>query len=103
MMYLGVAIYFMSPLWPYIVNTEISLDSGPSTLVDLVDYSRPRTDGGPETVKSHVVWNATGLANTQHHLRISVGVNQPYAVVDGLMYGYFLRVSRGTLLIVFRI
>ena len=76
----------MSPLWPYIVNTAISLDHGPSTLVDLVDHSRPMTDGGPETVQSQVVWQATGLNNTQHNLLIFVGAGQPYAIVDGLMY-----------------
>ena len=75
----------MSPLWPYLVNTAISLDHGPSTLVDLVDHSRPPTDGGPETVQSQVVWKATGLNNTQHNLLISVGAGQPYAIVDGLM------------------
>ena len=82
----GIAIYFLSPLWPYTVNTAISLDSGPSILVNLVDTSRPSTDGGPETVQSSVVWNATGLANIQHNLLISVGAGQPYAIVDGLMY-----------------
>ena len=82
----GIAIYFLSPRWPYTVNTAISLDSGPSTLVNLVDTSRPSTDGGPETVQSHVVWNVTGLANTQHNLLISVGAGQPFAIVDGLMY-----------------
>ena len=76
----------MSPRWPYLVNTAISLDHGRPTLVDLVDHSRPRTHGGPQTVQSHVVWKATGLKNTRHSLLISVGAGQPYAIVDGLMY-----------------
>ena len=63
----------------------MSLDSGPITLIDLVDHSRPDVGQGNETVQSHVVWNATGLANTQHSLLISVGSGQPYAIVDGLM------------------
>ncbi|KAF8806043.1 hypothetical protein BYT27DRAFT_7339295 [Phlegmacium glaucopus] len=82
----GIAIYFLSPLWPYTVNTAISLDSGPITLVDLVDHSRPDAGGGPETIPYDVVWSATGLVNTQHNLRISVGAGQLYAVVDGLIY-----------------
>lgn len=82
----GIAIYFLSPLWPYTVNTAISLDSGPITLVDLVDHSRPNVGQGSETVQSKVVWNATGLNNTQHNLLISVGAGQPYAIVDGLIY-----------------
>ncbi|KDR84488.1 hypothetical protein GALMADRAFT_133773 [Galerina marginata CBS 339.88] len=82
----GTAIYFFSPLWPYTVNTAISLDGGPSTLVDLVDHSHNDTGQGPETVQSRVVWNATDLNFTQHVLNISVGVGQPFAVVDGLIY-----------------
>ncbi|KAF8888149.1 hypothetical protein CPB84DRAFT_1473740 [Gymnopilus junonius] len=82
----GTAIYFFSPLWPYLVNTAISLDEGPITLVDLVDHSRNDTVTGPETVQSHVVWNATGLNYTRHLLNISVGAGQPFAVVDGLIY-----------------
>ena len=84
--YPGIAIYFVAPLWPYLVNTAVSLDSGPITLIDLVDRSSPNTGQGPETVQYQVVWHATGLANTQHNLLISVGAGQPYAVVDGLMY-----------------
>ena len=29
--YPGIAIYFLAPLWPYLVNTAVSLDSGPIT------------------------------------------------------------------------
>ena len=85
----GVAIYFLSPLWPYLVNTAVSLDSGPIFLLDLVDHSSPTSAvQGPETVDSHVVWNATELANGPHRLVISVGAGQPFAIVDGLMYGH---------------
>lgn len=89
----GIAIYFLSPLWPYTVNTAVSLDYGPITLIDLVDHSRPNTGQGPETVQYQVVWNATGLANTQHNLLISVGAGQPYAIVNGLMYVLFFLFS----------
>lgn len=93
--YPGIAIYFLAPLWPYLANTAVSLDSGPITLIDLVDHtaSSPSTGQGPETVQYQVVWNATGLANIHHNLLISVGAGQPFAVVDGLMYAlyfYFL-------------
>ncbi|KAF9463646.1 hypothetical protein BDZ94DRAFT_1258190 [Collybia nuda] len=82
----GVAIYFMSPKWPYLVNTAISLDSGTPVVVDLVDHSRPNTGEGPETVQSEVVWGASGLSNTQHKLVVSVGAGQPFAIVDTLIY-----------------
>lgn len=81
----GVAIYFLSPKWPYLVNTAVSLDNGPVTLVDLVDHSRPDAVLGPETAQSDVVWSATGLNNTNHTLIMSVGAGQPYAIVDALM------------------
>ncbi|GLB34397.1 hypothetical protein LshimejAT787_0112810 [Lyophyllum shimeji] len=82
----GVAVYFMSPLWPYTVNTAVSLDGGSPILLDLVDPSRPNVGQGPETVQSQVIWGAAGLPNTQHTLIISVGAGQPYAVVDALIY-----------------
>ena len=71
------------------MNVAITLDSGPITLVDLVDPSQPDRGGGPETVKSDVVWSSTRLDNTQHTLVVSVGKAEPYAVVDGLMSGLF--------------
>ncbi|KAG6868231.1 hypothetical protein C0993_005931 [Termitomyces sp. T159_Od127] len=82
----GVAVYFVSPLWPYHVTTAVSLDSGPVSLLDLVDQSRRETDGGPETVQSRVVWSSGELANTQHTLVISVGKGEPYAIVDAIVY-----------------
>jgi hypothetical protein len=81
----GVAIYFMSPLWPYLVNTAVSLDSAPLVLIDLVDHSKPNVGVGPETVQSQVVWGEAALANKLHTLVISVGAGQPYAIVDALM------------------
>ncbi|TFK33252.1 hypothetical protein BDQ12DRAFT_691300 [Crucibulum laeve] len=82
----GVAIYFLSPLWPYLVNTAVSLDNGPIALVDLVDHSRPQDPNqGPETVQSTAVWGASGLANTQHTLVVSVGAGQPFGIVDAFM------------------
>ncbi|KAF8179237.1 hypothetical protein BJ912DRAFT_1023912 [Pholiota molesta] len=82
----GIATYFLSPKWPYTVNTQLSLDGAPPVLVDLVDHSRPNTIEGPETVQSAVVWSATGLNNTQHTLVVSVGAGQPFGIVDGIIY-----------------
>ena len=82
----GVAVYFMSPLWPYSVTTSLSLDSDTPTLLDLRDYSQAFDQDAPETAASAVVWGATGLANTQHQLIISVGAGQATAIVDGIMY-----------------
>lgn len=81
----GTAIYFLSPLWPYNVNTAISLDSSPVSLIDLVDHGKPDRNQGSESVPSGVVWSASRLSNTQHILRISVGAGQSFAIVDALV------------------
>ncbi|KAG6837293.1 hypothetical protein H0H93_011895 [Arthromyces matolae] len=81
----GVAVYYMAPLWPYTVNTAVSLDHGPAILLDLVDHSRANTGQGSETVQSQVIWGSEELSNTPHTLVISVGTGQPYAVVDAFI------------------
>ena len=75
----------MSPLWPYLVNTAITLDDGSPVLLDLVDHNHVDMGAGSATVKSQVVAKATGLEYTEDIIRISVGANQPYAIVDSLM------------------
>ncbi|EKM79748.1 hypothetical protein AGABI1DRAFT_113055 [Agaricus bisporus var. burnettii JB137-S8] len=82
----GVAVYFMSPLWPYAVSTALTLDSRPTITVDLTDHNTPDTGGGIETVSSSVVWSAENLQNTNHTLRISVGRGELFAIVDGIIY-----------------
>ena len=79
-------MYFLSPLWSYTVTTQLSLDGGPAVVVDLRDYSRPETSGGPETVAYSAVWGMTGLTNTQHQLVASMAPGGAYVVVDGFMY-----------------
>jgi len=82
----GDAIYYSSGMWPFTVNTLISLDGGSATLVDLTDHSSELIDGA-ETVASSVVWSQTGLDDTiKHTLVISVSPGQEYAVVDSLTY-----------------
>ncbi|KAF9476791.1 hypothetical protein BDN70DRAFT_923057 [Pholiota conissans] len=82
----GIAIYFLSPKWPYTVNTQLSLDGAAPVLVDLIDHTRPDVLEGPETVQSAVVWSATGLNDTVHTLVVSVGSGQPFGIVDGIIY-----------------
>ncbi|KAF9477854.1 hypothetical protein BDN70DRAFT_809947 [Pholiota conissans] len=88
----GTAIYYLSPLWPYRLNTLITLDDQPPVLVSLRDHNQPVVENGPETTASQVVWSATGLDNVEHTLVISVGNGEDVAVVDGLLYviRYFL-------------
>ncbi|XP_006456943.1 hypothetical protein AGABI2DRAFT_181357 [Agaricus bisporus var. bisporus H97] len=82
----GVAIYFSSPLWPYNVTTQVQLDSGPPMILDLRDVNSPEaTSGGPETVKSQIIWGMEGLSDQTHQLKISVAPGDQLAVIDGLI------------------
>lgn len=87
----GVAIYYMSPLWPYAVDSAISVDTGPQEIVDLMDHSRPVQNGGEETVQSQVVWGRSGLTNGTHTVVVSLHSN--YIVVDAFMYVCLFSVS----------
>lgn len=81
----GVAVYFLSPLWPYDVTTRIQLDSGPPFLLNLRDINAQQVEAGWETVASHIVWSCEGLENGPHVLSVTtVGTNIP-AIVDGFM------------------
>jgi hypothetical protein len=82
----GVAIYYWSPLWPYAVDTLLTLDSEPPVVVTMTDPSESLPIGsvGPSVI-SQVLWGQTGLSNTQHTLVISLAPGARYIVVDALM------------------
>jgi len=80
----GVAIYYMSPKWPFQISVAISLDGGNSTTVDLRDYSKPLApNNSTETVQSQSVWSSTTLTNETHSVVVSRGNGSTYVVVDG--------------------
>lgn len=81
----GVAVYYLAPLWPYKVDTEVTLDNGPSTTIDLTDTSAKSVGNGSETVMWSVRWSRTGLSNTSHTLRMSMAPSGQYIVVDAIM------------------
>ncbi|KAK0210059.1 hypothetical protein DFS33DRAFT_1378050 [Desarmillaria ectypa] len=82
----GIAVYYLAPLWPYKVDTGVTLDDGPSTTVDLTDASATSVGNGSETVMWNVRWSQTGLTNTPHTLRISMASGGQYIVVDAIRY-----------------
>jgi len=68
-MNLGVAVYYMMPLfWGYTggVSTLLTLDSGFPQLVNL-------TRVGSEPVTSAIRWSASRLTNGPHTVRVSLG------------------------------
>jgi hypothetical protein len=80
----GIAIYYLAPLWPYTVNTLITLDSNQSFLVNLTG-SLNGTIGDPEDEPATVLWSLTGLTNTQHTVVASMWDEGIYVVMDALM------------------
>lgn len=82
----GVAVYYMSPLWPFPIGVVIDLDSEGGFPVDLQDSSRPpASSDNSETVRSNVVWGATGLENGTHQVTVSMGQDSQFVVVDAFM------------------
>jgi len=87
LLFSGVAIYYMSPEWPYTVNTLLTLDSDPPVVVDMTSSNTlPIGSVGPNVV-SQVLWGRTGLSNTEHTLVASLVTGGRYIVVDAFMYG----------------
>ncbi|KAG8828932.1 hypothetical protein FRC17_007314 [Serendipita sp. 399] len=85
----GVAVYYLASLWPYKVDSYISLDGGPRQLVDMTAPSgTTRPSGvniGDEVANYDVRWKAENLANTTHTLTITQGPST-FAVSDGFRY-----------------
>jgi len=87
--FVGVAVYYMSPLWPFQISVTIRLDSGSDEQVNLMDPSfinSPVSTDSAETVLSQSVWDASGLTNTTHQVFVYMGTNSKFVVVDGFNY-----------------
>ncbi|KAJ6608520.1 hypothetical protein B0H10DRAFT_1815692 [Mycena sp. CBHHK59/15] len=83
----GVAVYYLSPRWPYAVSTRLSLDGNTPVLVNLTDpNASPTPAGGSESAPYSVLWSATGLTNMSHTVVATYG---NYIIVDGFMCVYF--------------
>ncbi|KZV84256.1 hypothetical protein EXIGLDRAFT_842356 [Exidia glandulosa HHB12029] len=84
----GIAVYYWAPLWPYIVNTTVTLDNGTSHFLDLTDYDSLGKDGTGqvETVLSQVRWSQTGLEDKEHTLVATMAPGAIYLVVDAITY-----------------
>ncbi|KAJ7059542.1 hypothetical protein C8F01DRAFT_989234, partial [Mycena amicta] len=80
----GVAVYFLSPRWPYAVTTQLTLDDDNTVVLDLTDHNASSTPpGGSESVPSSIVWSATGLTNGLHTVVVRMASGGQFAVVDG--------------------
>lgn len=79
-------MYFWAPLWPYLVNTTVTVDNGTSHFIDLTDYASVGKDGTGqvETVLSQVRWSQTGLEDANHTLVATMVPGATYLVVDAI-------------------
>ena len=68
---LGVAVYFLSPLWPYQIGMLASLDALSADFINVTDPNATTVFNGDSTVSSHPVWSSTGLDNKPHVLVLS--------------------------------
>ncbi|KAK0199895.1 hypothetical protein DFS33DRAFT_1457080 [Desarmillaria ectypa] len=83
----GIAVYFLSPLWPYPVSVMITVDGGVETILNLTDPVASSTDsGGSESSQSDVRWCMTGLSHSLHKAVVSMPPSGNWVVVDGFIY-----------------
>ncbi|KAF5363282.1 hypothetical protein D9756_000050 [Leucocoprinus leucothites] len=81
----GVAVYFMAPLWPYAVGSQVQLDNQPPVALNLAEPN-PTVSTDQETVRSAVVWSSGPITNGVHTLTVTKNPNLPYIVVDAIIY-----------------
>ena len=74
----------MAPLWPFTINTVVTLNGGPPQLIQMTDPLNIEPDGSNPTVNTSVLWGQTGLADVQHTLVMSMTPNGTYVIVDAL-------------------
>ncbi|KAK6972009.1 hypothetical protein R3P38DRAFT_2669221 [Favolaschia claudopus] len=81
----GVAVYYVTPLWPYPVSTEITLDNEIRETVNLTDPNASPTSGGSESSLAAITWWKNGLDNNEHRLLLTMPVGGNSIVVDAFM------------------
>ncbi|KAF6748902.1 hypothetical protein DFP72DRAFT_1073737 [Ephemerocybe angulata] len=83
----GVAVYFQAPLFPFPIQSNVSLDGKRGTVLDLQDHDSPERKNASATVASGViergVW--TNLENVKHTVRVTVPIGNTAAVVDAFI------------------
>ncbi|KAL0575050.1 hypothetical protein V5O48_006923 [Marasmius crinis-equi] len=82
----GSAVYFVSPLWPYAVRVQLSIDSGPPAVVDLQAVDREEGNAGLDWRTPRVLWGTGGLENGKHTVRIERASEAQYVVLGELIY-----------------
>lgn len=82
----GVAIFLLSPHWPYDVAIQAQLDSQPPYIIQLMEPEPlAKLDGSQEPGRSRIAWSWEGLDNRVHQLRIGAVPFSKLTVVDGFI------------------
>ncbi|KAK0442025.1 uncharacterized protein EV420DRAFT_1768919 [Desarmillaria tabescens] len=81
-----IVVYFLSPRWPYLVNSTLTLDGEDTMFVNLTDPEAAPTNGGPESERNAVHWSRTGLDNKTHEVVVSMTAAGQWVVLDGFIY-----------------
>lgn len=71
--------------WPYKVFLQVQVDSLSPVQVDLQDYSRAPTNGGPETVSATDLWGLSGLEMKPHTLSVSFPSTSEAIAIDAFV------------------
>jgi len=84
----GVAVYFLSPLWPYHLAMTARVDDSIVQIINVTDPNTPTNFLGAATAPFSVVWALTGLVNGPHTLALSSAssMNGTHNInIDGFM------------------
>jgi hypothetical protein len=79
----GVGVYYMSSLFNHSVTTQIAIDGGPATVLNLTS---PTGGGEIQVVTSAVIWGVNQLLNTPHTVVVSMAPGGTFVEVDAFMY-----------------
>ncbi|CAG7846575.1 SubName: Full=Uncharacterized protein {ECO:0000313/EMBL:CCA67792.1} [Serendipita indica DSM 11827] len=83
----GIAVYYISSLWPYLVDSYVSLDGATPVYVNLtVPPGMPYdvAEIGSEVIMWKAIWGAQNLCNTVHTLTVTRGTT--HGIVDAFRY-----------------
>ena len=80
---LGIGVSYLSPLWPYNVTVNISLDGAPADFVSLLDPAYAGNETAAGGVQWGVRWSKDDLVNGTHNVVVSASPGGQFVVVDG--------------------
>jgi hypothetical protein len=89
---IGIAFYYIAPLWAFPVNTSINIDDNITQTIDLENYTATALmlDNSAESDPYAVLWESGLLENTSHTVVLSMATGGQYVIVDAFGYRIFM-------------